>query len=326
MRPPLSPFAWRLAALLAVLTPLRAHMMSMSSGDIAIAGAEARYQLRMPLYELSHMKSPGKAIFESIRFSSGGRPARLAASSCRADEAAAAFLCSARYEFPAPVERLEVECAFASITVPNHVHLLRAERGGRRAQALLDLSFPRASLRFDPPSPAERAFTQAWGGFARALGGPVQLLFLASLALAARGRRELLALAAAFLAGQTASSLIVPATGWQPPPRFVEAAAALTVAYLAVEILALPKAGSRWLVAGVLGAFHGLYFALFLDTTGYNPAWVLAGAALADLLGLGLVALVFAKIGRAASALRPVQVSASLLLATGLVWFLVRVM
>lgn len=316
----------RLAALLAAALPLGAHMMSMSSGDIAIAGAQARYELRMPLYELSHMKNAEKAIFESIHFSSGGRPARLAGGSCRADEAAAAFLCSARYEFSAPVERLEVECAFASITVPNHVHLLRAERGGQRDQALLDLSFPRATLRFDPPGAAERAFTEAWGGFARALGGPVQFLFLASLVLAARSRRELLALAAAFLAGQAASSLIVPLTGWQPPPGFVEAAAALTVAYLAVEILALPKAGSRWLVAVVLGAFHGLYFALFLATTEYNPAWVLAGAALADLLCLGLLALVFAKIGRAASGLRPVQVSASLLLATGLVWFFVRVM
>ena len=154
----------------------------------------------------------------------------------------------------------------------------------------------------------------------------MQLLFLASLALAARSRRELFALAAAFLAGQAASALAAPLVGWQPAPRFVEAAAALTVAYLAVEILALPKAGSRWLVAGVLGAFHGLYFALFLTTTGYSPAWVLAGAAVADLLFLGLIAVVFAKIGTATRAFRPVQVTASLLLATGLVWFFVRVM
>ena len=313
------------ALLFAAAAPLAAHMMSMSAGDMAIAGAEGRYELRMPLYELSHMKSAESAIFESIRFSSGGEVARLVEKTCRADQAAAAYICSARYRFPSPVERLEVECRFASITVPNHVHLLRAERGGKRDQALLDLSFPRATLRFDPPGAAETALTETWGGFGRALGGPVQLLFLASLVLAARSRRELLTLAAAFLAGQAASAVAVPLAGWQPAPRFVEAAAALTVAYLAVEILALPKAGSRWVVAGVLGAFHGLYFALFVTTTGYSPAWVLAGAALADLLSLCLMAVVFAKIGAAARALRPVQVSASLLLATGLVWFFVRV-
>ena len=82
-----------------------------------------------------------------------------------------------------------------------------------------------------------------------------------------------------FLAGQTAAACIVPLTAWQPPARFVEAAAALTIAYLAVEILALPHAGMRWLIVAVLGAFHGLYFALFLRTTGYSAVYVLAGAA-----------------------------------------------
>ncbi len=315
----------RLAVLIAAALPLGAHMMSMSTGDMAIEGAAARYELRMPLYELSHMNDAEKSIFESIRFSSGGGGARLISRSCRTEQAEGVFLCTARYEFPAPVDRLEVECRLPSITVPNHVHLLRAERGGRRGQALLDFSFPRATVRFDPPGALETVLSEVWGGFGRALGGPVQFLFLAGLVVAARGRRELFALAASFLAGQSTAAIMVPLAGWQPAPRFVEAAAALTVAYLAMEILALPKAGSRWVVAAVLGAFHGLYFALFLATTEYSPARVLAGAALADLLSLGLLGFAFAWINRAAHALRPVQVSASLLLAAGLAWFFARV-
>ncbi len=312
--------------MLLAAAPLSAHMMSMSAGDLTISGAEARYELRMPLYELPHIRGAETAIFENIRFSSGGQAARLVERTCRADDGAAAYLCSARYRFAAPVERLEVECRFASITVPNHVHLLRAERDGKRDQALLDLGFPRTTLRFDPAGAAETALTEAWGGFGRALGGPVQWLFLASLALAARSRRELVALAAAFMAGQAISAVAARPAGWQPAPRFVEAAAALTVAYLAVEILALPKAGSRWLVAGALGVFHGLYFGLFLTTTGYSPAWVLAGAGMAEAAFLSVAGAVFAKIGSAASAPRPVQVTASLLLATGLVWFFVRIL
>ena len=61
-------------------------------------------------------------------------------------------MCSAEYEFPGPVDRLEVECTFPAVTVPNHVHLLRAERDGKRDQGLFDLAFPRATLRFEPPS------------------------------------------------------------------------------------------------------------------------------------------------------------------------------
>src|SRR5207302_10413138 len=128
--------------------------------------------------------------------------------------------------------------------------------------------------------------------------------------LAARTLRELLALSAMFLSGQILSTVLVPLTSWQPAPRFVEAAAALTIAYLAVEILMLPQAGSRWLVAGVLGMFHGLYFELLLRNTGYGPVWVLTGAALTELILIGGFAPGFGKIGKLAPALKPAPVSA----------------
>ena len=69
----------------------------------------------------------------------------------------------------------------------------------------------------------------------RALGGLVQILFLATLALAARSRRELAALVGMFLLGQIAAAIVAPRTNWDPAPRFVEA-------------------GKRWLIAGTLGA------------------------------------------------------------------------
>ena len=304
--------------------PALAHMMSMSTGDLAILGSHARYELHMPLYEIAHVSNPGQALLDSVRFSGGGGVARRTEHACREDAATAMYICTAAYEFPGPVDRLDVECGFASITVPNHVHLLRAEMEGRRDQALLDISFPHATLRFRPPSAVETVATQSGAGFVRALGGAVQVLFLAALALAARSRRELLALAGMFVAGQVAAVLALPATGWMPPARFVEAAAALTVAYLAVEILLLPQAGARWLVAGVLGGFHGLYFHLFLANTGFRAPVVLAGAAVAELGALALLALLFARVGRVARAFRPVQVSASALLVFGMAWFLLR--
>ena len=53
---------------------------------------------------------------------------------------------------------------------------------------------------------------------------------------------------------------------------------------------------------------------------------MLAGAAIGDVAVLALLALVFSRVGRLAAALRPVQVSAGLLLATGLAWFFARVL
>jgi len=284
-----------------------AHVMSMSTGDVTVNGDRAHYELRMPLYEIVHVKEPERSLFEHIRFSSGGAEGRIINRNCKENAAEGAFHCTADYQFAAPVDTLNVECTFYSVTVPNHVHLLRAENAGKRDQAFFDYSGSKATLRFVPPSAAEVAFTQAGAGAKSAVGGLVQLLFLASLVLASRSRRELLWLAGMFLAGQIASAALVPLTSWQPAARFVEAATALTIAYLAVEILLLPQAGSRWLVAGVLGIFHGLYFELLLRNTGYSALWVLTGAALTELAVLAVFALLFARIGKIAAALKPVR-------------------
>jgi len=315
-------FVQTLFGLLAL--PAFAHVMSMSTGDLRIEGRRAHYELRMPLYEMSHVAGAEQTLFDHIRFSSAGADARLIKKDCTADQSQGIYFCAVEYEFAQPVDKLDVECAFHAVTVPNHVHLLRAVNGERRDQAIFDFSFPRATLRFRPPTAAEIRVTEFGAGALRAAGGLVQVLFLASLVLAARSRRELLAISAMFIAGQIASTLLVPLTRWQPPPRFVEAAAALTLAYLAVEILLLPQAAGRWAIACLLGAFHGLYFLLFLQTTGYAPGFVLAGAALAEIALLALFALVFSRIGRVAAALRPVQVAASALLAIGLIWFFLR--
>ena len=313
-------------ALLAALCagPALAHVVSMSTGDLKIDDRRAHYELRMPLYEMSHVARSEQALFDHIRFSSGGAPARLVKKDCTADSARGLYLCSVDYEFPAPVDSLDVECTFHSVTVANHVHLLRVVNGERRDQAIFDFSFPKATLRFRPPTPTEIAVTEFGAGVMRAVGGLVQVLFLASLVLAARSRRELFAISGMFLAGQILSTLLVPHTGWSPPSRFVEAAAALTLAYLAVEILLLPRAGGRWAIAALLGAFHGLYFLVFLQSTGYGPSFVLLGAALAELALIALFAVIFARLGRFAAALRPVQVSASALLVIGMVWFFLR--
>jgi len=304
--------------LLAAL-PAAAHVVSMSSSDLTLDGALAHYELRMPLYEVSHVSSPEVALLLHIRFFSAGREARLLHSSCAAQPARDSYVCTADYEFPAPVEQLDVECTFPSITVPNHVHLLRAKMGGKEDQGIFDLTFTRATLRFRPPTHVEVALTQSGAGFMRALGGVAQVLFLVALVLAARGRKEMLTLSAMFLVGQMASIFIVPHTAWQPAPRFVEAAAALTVAYLAVEVLLLPQAGARWLVAGVLGAFHGLYFCLFVQNTGYRPELVLAGAALAEVAALAILALLLLRTGQIIH-----RAGEAALLLCGLFWFVLR--
>lgn len=88
---------------------------------------------------------------------------------------------------------------------------------------------------------------------------------------------------------------------------------ALTVAYLALEILTLPNAGKRWAVVLVLGLFHGLYFAAF-------PAAYLDGASVVQIALIGGLAWVTLRF--AASGVR--RLGAVVLLCAGLGWFAVR--
>jgi hypothetical protein len=94
----------------------------------------------------------------------------------------------------------------------------------------------------------------------------------------------------------------------------------LTIAYLAVEILLLPKSGARWLVAGILGCFHGIALLLFVESTRYRAPLVLAGAA----VGQGAL---LAAMGWALSRMpsrKAVPVAAAALLTFGLVMFWLR--
>jgi len=314
------------ALLLYLASPLAAHVISMSSGDFRIEGSRATYELRVPIYEIQHVPAPEKMLFENIRFASGGAAGRLAGKSCAEDKDDASFRCKAHYEFPAPVEELEVVCTFHSVTVPNHVHLLRAYLGDKTDQAVFDFSAPKAVIRFRPPTAFETFVTAAGSGFARAFSSAAAVLFLACLALAARRGSELVVITSAFLAGEVGAALIVPMTEWNPAPRFVEAALALTIAYLAVEILTLPNAGQRWLVAAVLGMFHGLSYALYLTSTGYDPFAVLLGMAVAELLAIAVFAMLMARMGRVFPSIAPLasRIAACFLLLTGLSWFFLR--
>ncbi len=297
--------------------PLAAHMVSMSTGELRVEGDRARYELRMPVYEVAHIADPDKTLLAQIHFRSSGALGRITEQNCAAQEGT--YVCTASYRFPAPVDAVEVECRFAAVTVPNHVHLLRAFRGDKVDQAVFDLSYTTADLRFRPPSAWELAVRELAAGFLRALGGVAPLLFLASLVLAARNRRELAALTAALFAGELAASAAGP---WMLPwfsPRFIEAAAALTIAYLAFEIVLLPNSGYRWLVVGILGVFQGAWFALFLSGSGYAATLFFTGVLVAELLAIGALALLIWKLPR-----KIVPIAASILLVASLAWFFVR--
>ncbi len=243
-----------LFALPIIATTAWGHAVSMSTGELRIDGPLAEYELRIPMIEVAQMPSP-EAILNYIHFDGGQRRRAKCA-----DEDGT-YVCHASYEFETRVpEQLGVECRFFEVTAPNHVHWLHAVRGANSDQEVFDQAFPRSELRFRPPSKIEtfgRAFAQ---GFERAALNWIGLLFLAGLAAAAP--RALLPFAC-FLTGEAAAVLAGPRIPWPLAPRFLEAAMALTVAYLAVEILMAADVKNLAWIVGALGVFHGLSLAGF---------------------------------------------------------------
>jgi hypothetical protein len=268
--------------------PAAAHTISMSHGVAQIEGSRLMYQLRIPAYELSHIQNPEQTLFSEIHFFSNGLEGRLLERSCRNEPDMAAFVCSATYEFPRPIDTLTVNCGLARVTVPNHIHLLRAIKGNHIDQAIFDNNTIAADLHFRPPTPFETAIRNIAAGVHRAATSFAGLVFLIVLALAARTAKEFAAVMAAFLAGQAISCAILPHIRFDPSPQFIVIAMLTTTAYLLVEIVFLREGSGRWLVCGVLGLFHGLYYALLLREGEYNAVYVLAGVFAVETLAAGI--------------------------------------
>ena len=313
----------RLLLLAACAAPLFAHVVSLSTGEATLNGARLDYELRMPLHEAAHMQQPERELFENIHFTADGRPARLVEHSCRDQDET--LTCHGVYMFAAPVDIFDVECTFAYITVPNHVHMLRVSRAGRSDQVTLDASYTKAQIRLREFTAMERARNALWSGLRAGAMGIAQILFLIALAIAARGGEGFLTLVLCFFAGEAAGCLLAPHLSWAMSPRFIEAASALTVAYIAAEALFLPAAGKRWILAALCGVIHGLSFAMIAAGGGFQTAPLLAGVFLAQ----AVIALLLAGVSRAgvafgAARIQPARALASVLAIIGLGWFFLR--
>ena len=296
---------WACAGLLAAV--LHAHVVSMSTGELRMDGPTAVFELRIPMYEVPHVADPTKALLDRIQFGDGHRTR----ASCQDEDGT--YACRAEYEFPGlHPNALEVECTLFEVTVPNHVHLLTATQGPNTDQLVFDRNFTEGEARFHPPSRAEVIVRDTGKGATRAFRNAAGLLFLAALALAARSKREAGMLAVVFLASEWLARFIGPRIPLAFTARFFEAALALTVAYLAVEILMLPEGQQRWLIVAVLGLFHGLSLAAF-------PALYQAGASVAQ--AVTIVPLAAGALWMPWRATRP---AAAVLLLAALGWFVFR--
>lgn len=303
---------------------LAAHSMSMSNGELSLEGDEAVLSIRVPDYEVQPLTNPRQKLLGAFVLRVDGQELERISGDCAPNEEDGSYDCTSRFGWPEEAAVVEVECDLPDVVAPNHVHVLRAVSTDGAEQQVFDYPSRRQTFRFRPMGVAERIVSEAKAGAARILLGPAQMLFLFALVVAARGRRELVQMSAAFLATLASTAAAVSALNWQPPPGFADAAGALTIAYLAVETLTLPEAGGRWLVAGGMGAFHGLYFGLFLQQASMSTATVLLGAMTTAVLVLILLFGLALRLSKDFGDSLFRKVCAGVLCLIGIGWFVVR--
>lgn len=221
-----------------------AHTISMSMGQLEIDGAHAKYEIRMPLYELQHVPHPEAALPDAIILDGATRTS----TSCAKEDSR--YICRSDYEFPSPPSSVDVTCRLAQITVPNHVHVLQARNGSKVDQAVFEAPLDKVTLRFRPVGPLESAV--------RARPAMLLAAAMALLALAVLGSGWIggACCLVAFLLTARVPVLFTP--------RFAESAVAITAAYCALEGAWLTGQRYRWISAFVLGAAMGLYTAVLL--------------------------------------------------------------
>ena len=300
--------------------PGTAHVLSVSHGNLQLEGSDVRYELRMPLAEAPVEEDQRKSLLDAFALRANGEAGERVEGACREEGSQQLYICNATYRFPEPPEKITVRCNYPSVTVPHHVHIVSSGKGDVARRTVFDIVSREAEIRFTAPTPWEVFTSQILAGVRRAMTSPELLLFLAILVLAGRTRRELGGCVGAFLLAQIAVALLGRLFGWTPPARFIEAAAALTVAYVAAEVLFLPEARKRWLVCAGMGCFHGLFLSAFLASTRMQPAYFVPGALGCEVFLLALLGALRLRFVRR----REEQLLSLLLLVSGLGWFGLR--
>ena len=125
----------------------QAHVVSLSNGELTVTGRTAEYVLRMPAYEIEHVTNPEQALLNEIRFGDGRR------TDAQCARTGNDFICTAHYTFDHDLpDKVDVECTFYRVTVPNHIHMLYAKQGENADQRVFDQNQSMIEIRFHPPS------------------------------------------------------------------------------------------------------------------------------------------------------------------------------
>lgn len=246
---------------------------------------------------------------------------------------------TATHALPTAHATLVLRSTFHELTDDSHRVMARIEHAGESTPVVLDAVNTDHTL---APAPGHTSWHQrlAPTGSLRAMWllgvehivtGYDHLLFLLCLLVPGGTWRSRVAIVTAFTLAHSVTLVLAALHVVSPPPRFVEVAIALSIAYVAIENLMHDGPRTRWPVAFGFGLIHGFGFAAMLDVlampTGQLVSSVLAfnlGVELGQLVVVVVAVPLIAVIARAAWHRRLVQTTSVLVCGLAAWWIVER--
>ncbi|HET6629662.1 MAG TPA: HupE/UreJ family protein [Woeseiaceae bacterium] len=237
----------------------------------------------------------------------------------------------ARYVAPERIERLEIAVGVLTDLYPDHRNLAEVFVGGE----LEEYVFQHGNRWVGEVGntgwwQTAREFTRL--GVEHIFTGYDHLMFLLGLLLVGRGLRDLFTIVSAFTVAHSVTLALAALGIVHPAIRVVEAAIALSIAYVGLENLVVRTFRHRWMIAGAFGLVHGFGFAAVLQET--RPSGAISLLALftfnagVEIGQLAIVALAWPLLAavRSSDYRETIVRAASLLIvACGAFWFVERI-
>lgn len=160
-----------------------------------------------------------------------------------------------------PISEIELICLLPEITDPQHTNLAMVQHGERVAQAVLTLEKPRFKLELGGARSVFSQFSQFTRlGVEHIFTGYDHMLFLLALLIVSTTLLGLVKIVSSFTVAHSLTLALATFGVISLPSRFIEAAIALSICYVAAENLIVKEVRKRWVLTSFFGLIHGFGF------------------------------------------------------------------
>lgn len=263
-------FTLPIVIVLLTLTSVFPHGTLVSYSMITVDGKKASLNLRIPASELRWNYALPHDATEIRRRLADAFVVKFDGKSWFPDQTNASvsidpgnteLIFEARGTLGQSISEIELICMLPEITDPQHTNLAMIQHGERVAQAVLTLEKPRFKLElWGAKSLFSQFFQFTRLGVEHIFTGYDHMLFLLALLIVSTTLIGLVKIVSSFTVAHSITLALATFGVISLPSRFIEAAIALSICYVAAENLIVKDVRKRWILTFVFGLIHGFGF------------------------------------------------------------------